>query len=85
LSTLHPPVLPDGTFLDYFAVALGILSMEWMKQPMDTIPHVFYHNCRVLKCGEMVNLEQYERLFVLLLVSDRSRPQTDIEQELWQI
>jgi hypothetical protein len=84
LSTLYPPVLPSGTFLDYLSVALGILSIEWMKEPMDAIPRVFCHGYWVLKCGEMVNLEQYERLLLLLLISDRARPQTDVEQELWK-
>jgi hypothetical protein len=56
LSTLYPPVPPEGAFLDYFAVALGTLSMEWMKQPLDTIPHVFHHNYRVLKWGKWLIL-----------------------------
>jgi hypothetical protein len=52
LSTRYPPVLPDGAFLDYFAVALGIVSMVWMKEPMDAIPHVFCHDYWVLKWGK---------------------------------
>lgn len=84
LSTLYPPTLPPGHFLDYFSLALAILGLEWMNIPFDLIPRVTAPGYWACNSDSFNNLEQFERLLLLLSLCDKIAPETSIEDELWQ-
>jgi hypothetical protein len=83
LSSLCPPSVPPGEFYDYFALALAILSVEWIMVGISPIPNVF---CPAYwkACGEEIErLEPFERLLLLLKIADIARPDGTIQTELW--
>ena len=84
LCTLSQPVLPNGSFLEYFALALGILALEWMNVPLDVIVRVVAPGYWACNSDTFSGLEQFERLMLLLRVCETIAPETAIEDGLWQ-
>jgi hypothetical protein len=84
LAMIWPPKVGEGGFVDYFGLALGILSAEWMNGQMDLIPRMICHDYWVWSCEGMQRLEPYERLLVLLKIVEMARPTTEVEKGLWR-
>jgi hypothetical protein len=81
---MFPPHLPKGEFIDYFSLAMGILALEWLEEPIDLIPETFAHTFWVWNSEEVTALEPYERLLLLLKIFDEARPETEVEIRLWK-
>jgi hypothetical protein len=84
LATLFPPRLAVGTFADYFGLAMGILSLEWLDTPIEVIPRAVCHDYWVWNCEGVEGLEPYERLLLLLRICESARPHDDVEAALWK-
>ncbi|EAY18198.1 hypothetical protein TVAG_122640 [Trichomonas vaginalis G3] len=80
----YPIDVPTGTFSDYFAIILGILSYQWMNVPISTIPRLLSRGFWGTISSEISDLEEW-RLWVLLYhLSQQMCNGLAIENELWQ-
>ena len=84
LCEIHPVVLPQGVFTDYFAMALGILAVEWMDAPFESIPRVAARRYWACNSEDFGKLEPFERLLLLYKICNEVVPGNDVEKGLWQ-
>jgi hypothetical protein len=75
--------LPHCNFVCHLGLALGILAMEWINEPIGAIPEVVCPGFWVAYGDEIEKLEPYERMLLLLKIGDVARPQSEMDRELW--
>jgi hypothetical protein len=63
---------------------MGILALEWLDESLDIIPDTLAHSYWVWNMEDIVRLEPYERLLLLVRIVDEAVPETEAEIALWK-
>ncbi|OHT00223.1 hypothetical protein TRFO_33138 [Tritrichomonas foetus] len=87
LMQFFPPEIPEGTFSEYFGLALGILAYLWLQIPIDIIPRIVCGNYWLIVIKEIEKMEQFQFWLVLMKISQNVgqtiSPDDEINQNLW--
>lgn len=75
--------IPEGEFIDYFGLALGIMSFMWFDQPVDIIPRSLCRGYWYKVQGDIMKMNQWELFVVLHRLVPLVEPRSDVESELW--
>lgn len=77
--------VPDGDFIDIFALILGILSVHWANMSIDLIPRLLARPFWGLKANDIEKLENWEQWVYLYKLNEIISPRTNIEVDLWKM
>ena len=84
LAKLYPVDLPVGTFIDYFGLALGILSNQWLNLPVAQIPRLISRAYWGSVSGVVTQYENWYQWLLLKKISETIQSDQAIEQDLWR-
>lgn len=80
----YPIDVPTGTFLDYFALILGILSYQWMNIPIAYIPRLLARGFWGIVASEVADLPEWKLWVLLYHLSQQMCSGLAIENDLWR-
>lgn len=84
ISTFYPSELINGTFNDYFGLALGILSYFWLQVSVDYIPRTICGNYWMLMVRQIEKMEQFQLLLLLLNINELIVPEDEHQKTMWE-
>ena len=75
--------LKKGTFIDYFALVLGILTEQWFGESVSIIPRHLSRAYWYEFQEDMPEFVNWKQLLVLQDIVDVIKPETQYEKDLW--
>lgn len=84
LSKEFPLHLEKGSFIDYFALALGIVSYMWLEIPIGDVPRLLSRGYWGSVSEEVEKYENYEQMILLLNIALTISPENMIQHELFE-
>lgn len=75
--------IPEGAFIDYFGLTLGILSKLWVKAEINPIPKLLCKHYWLQVNDEISKMENWELFVVIYLIFTKIQTCDQIQTDIW--